>query len=100
MLFDYLQITYLNSFSGVSSREIIDSMMGTIFTDCLARHYNWVGRENKAGISKLRITTVIKDAAKFSQLKEEDTEAAMQNWLRYATDRSGVRKRRHQKKQH
>ena len=47
--------------------------------------------------SKSHATFAIPDAAKQSNVKEADCEAAIKNWLKYASDRDGGRKKRAEK---
>uniref|UniRef100_A0A3B1ILR1 Uncharacterized LOC111193929 n=1 Tax=Astyanax mexicanus TaxID=7994 RepID=A0A3B1ILR1_ASTMX len=90
---------YLASFGGSRPTDIIRRVMSHVMTDSFAVTYNWMGRGDKQAFSQLKLTTVIKAAAKTHQITEAESEACIKNWLKYSGDRSGGRKRRAERMQ-
>ncbi|XP_077996974.1 uncharacterized protein LOC144450255 [Glandiceps talaboti] len=88
-------VRHLSTLGGVSSKDVVERIMVAMFSQSLSTIYNWLGKgklKNHA-LSQLSIATIIKDAAQQSNVKEADCEAAIKNWLKYASDRDGVEKR-------
>ncbi|XP_077984241.1 uncharacterized protein LOC144438893 isoform X2 [Glandiceps talaboti] len=92
-------VRHLSTLGGVSSKDVVERIMVAMFSQSLSTIYNWLGKGKlkKHALSQLSIATIIKDAAKQSNVKEADCEAAIKNWLKYASDRDGGRKKRAEK---
>ena len=56
----FVQVKRLSAVGGSSAKEVAKRMMSLMFTNILARQYNWVGKGNKQALKPLRITAAIK----------------------------------------
>ncbi|KAL2096964.1 hypothetical protein ACEWY4_006171 [Coilia grayii] len=92
------RINYLGVIGGMNTKDCVWRIMGSVFTNQLARHLNWRGINGKVALSKLKIREIIIRAVRKNPLasgaSESDVESVMKRWLQLATDREGGRKRR------
>ncbi|XP_063970081.1 uncharacterized protein LOC129280409 [Lytechinus pictus] len=89
---------FLGTLVGATHRDMVMRILKTTFTDQFAAQLNWKGKGNKLGIGSLMLAKVISKAARRCWRESTDscTEAIIKNWLKYAGDRSGGRKKRAQ----
>ncbi|KAK2184206.1 hypothetical protein NP493_278g03094 [Ridgeia piscesae] len=92
-------LAFLGTVGGESTRDTVRRTMRLVLSTHLAQQLNWIGKGNtKTAFSNTKIQLIITKAVRFNaasvKATDADIEAVMNDWLRYAKDRDGGRRRR------
>ncbi|XP_048058479.1 uncharacterized protein LOC125275518 isoform X3 [Megalobrama amblycephala] len=80
-------VKYLSGLGGIGPRDITKNIMQKVFTDDLAKEFNWQGRGDKRPFSKLILADVIRDAAYRQNVIRVNCENEIKKYLSYRADR-------------
>ncbi|KAK4877026.1 hypothetical protein RN001_009532 [Aquatica leii] len=82
-------VTELSKLGGSSSYDFIKRALSLIMTNDYALRYSWMGRKGKKPFCHLNISKVLIRSVEQAGLckSQKETETAIQNWLRRASDR-------------
>ncbi|ROL45737.1 hypothetical protein DPX16_11432 [Anabarilius grahami] len=80
-------VNYLSGLGGFGPRDIIKNIMQRVFTDDLAKEFNWQGRGDKRPFSQLILADVIRDAAYRQNVIRVNCENEIKKYLSYRADR-------------
>lgn len=92
--------TNLSLIGGENVESNVRRVMAHVLSQNVTLEYNWVGKGNKKAFQSLAIKRVITDAVRagHSAASDNEIEKTMKDWLRYAKDREGGRRKRMEKK--
>ncbi|XP_061165314.1 uncharacterized protein LOC133174249 [Saccostrea echinata] len=95
-------LSNLCSIGGDSLQSNVRRLLSFLLKNELALQLNWKGKGKKRGFSTLKLKNVVLKAVRknrfCAQATDDDIEKLIKDWLRYAADRDGGRKKREEKK--